>query len=150
MEKVVDSFVSLGLDNTDPNKECLDVYTDQFETSFIYTTEAYYRRESETFLAEKKSVPEYLKKVEERLLEEENRVERYLHTNTRKKLINKCVTVLIREHDELIWDSFQNLLDHDQDKDFQRMYSLLCRIPEGLEPLRERFEAHAKQVRSKD
>ena len=26
IKKVVDSFVSLGLDNSDPNKECLDVY----------------------------------------------------------------------------------------------------------------------------
>jgi len=27
VKKVVDSFVSLGLDNAHPNKECLDVYT---------------------------------------------------------------------------------------------------------------------------
>ncbi|KAF8808589.1 Cullin repeat-containing protein [Phlegmacium glaucopus] len=30
VKKVVDSFVSLGLDNADPNKECLDVYKEQF------------------------------------------------------------------------------------------------------------------------
>jgi cullin 1 len=145
VKKVVDSFVSLGLDNADPNKECLDVYKEQFETSFIHTTEDYYKKESETFLVEN-SVPDYLKKAEERLREEENRVERYLHTKTRKELINKCETVLIREHGELMWDSFQNLLDFDQDEDLQRMYSLLSRIPEGLEPLRKRFEAHVKQA----
>jgi len=145
VKKVVDSFVSLGLDNADPNKECLDVYKEQFETSFIQTTEAYYKKESETFLAEN-SVPDYLKKAEERLREEENRVERYLHTKTRKELINKCENVLIREHGELMWESFQNLLDFDQDEDLQRMYSLLSRIPEGLEPLRKRFEGHVKQA----
>ena len=64
VKKVLDSFVSLGLDNVNLNKECLDVYTEQFEISFIYTTEAYYKRESEAFLAEN-SVPEYLKKAEE-------------------------------------------------------------------------------------
>ena len=145
VKKVVDSFVSLGLDNADPNKECLDVYKEQFETSFIHTTEAYYKKESETFLAEN-SVPDYLKKAEERLREEENRVERYLHTKTRKELISKCENVLIREHGEFMWDSFQNLLDFDQDEDLQRMYSLLSRIPEGLEPLRKRFEGHVKQA----
>lgn len=30
--------------------------------------------------------------------------------------------------------------------DLHRMYSLLARIPEGLDPLRERFEAHVKKV----
>ena len=79
VKKVVDSFVSLGLDNADPNKECLDVYKEQFETPFIQATEQYYKKESETFLAEN-SVPDYLKKAEERLREEENRVDRYLHT----------------------------------------------------------------------
>ena len=145
VKKVVDSFVSLGLDISDPNKECLDVYKDQFETAFINATEVYYKKESDTFLAEN-SVPDYLKKAEERLREEENRVERYLHTKTRKELISKCENVLIREHGELMWDSFQNLLDFDKDEDLQRMYSLLSRIPEGLEPLRKRFEAHVKQA----
>ena len=143
VKKVVDSFVSLGLDISDPNKECLDVYKDQFETAFINATEVYYKKESDTFLAEN-SVPDYLKKAEERLREEENRVERYLHTKTRKELISKCENVLIREHGELMWDSFQNLLDFDKDEDLQRMYALLSRIPEGLEPLRKRFEAHVK------
>ncbi|KAF9534666.1 ubiquitin-protein ligase [Crepidotus variabilis] len=145
VKKVVDSFVSLGLDIADPNKECLDVYREQFETPFIQATEQYYKKESETFLAEN-SVPDYLKKAEERLREEENRVERYLHTKTRKELISKCENVLIREHGELMWESFQNLLDFDQDEDLQRMYALLARIPEGLEPLRKRFEAHVKNA----
>ncbi|PPQ80426.1 hypothetical protein CVT25_001729 [Psilocybe cyanescens] len=145
VKKVVDSFVSLGLDVTDPNKECLDVYKDQFETAFILATEQYYKKESETFLVEN-SVPDYLKKAEERLREEETRVERYLHTKTRKELISKCEHVLIREHGELMWESFQNLLDFDQDEDLQRMYALLSRIPEGLEPLRKRFETHVKQA----
>ena len=145
MKKVVDSFVSLGLDIADPNKECLDVYKDHFETAFIHATEQYYKQESETFLAEN-SVPDYLKKAEERIREEENRVERYLHTKTRKDLISNCENVLIRDHGDLMWDSFQTLLDYDKDEDLQRMYALLSRIPEGLEPLRKRFEAHVKNA----
>ncbi|KAG5650078.1 hypothetical protein H0H81_000849 [Sphagnurus paluster] len=143
VKKVVDSFVSLGLDNTDLNKECLDVYKEHFETPFLTATEDYYKKESESFLAAN-TVPDYLKKVEERLREEEDRVERYLHTKTRKDLISKCDDVLIHQHSELIWDSFQNLLDFDKDEDLQRMYTLLARIPEGLEPLRKRFEIHVK------
>ena len=89
---------------------------------------------------------DYLKKAEDRLKEEEDRVERYLHTKTRKDLISRCENVLIREHLELMQDSFQRLLDYDQDEDLQRMYALLARIPDGLEPLRKRFESHVKQA----
>ncbi|KAI0036500.1 Cullin-domain-containing protein [Vararia minispora EC-137] len=145
VKKVVDSFVSLGIDEADINKASLEIYKAHFETPFLDATEKYYKQESEAFLAEN-SVSDYLKKAEERLREEEDRVERYLHTTTRKLLIQKCEHVLIREHSELMWDSFQNLLDFDKDEDLQRMYALLARIPEGLEPLRKRFEDHVKNA----
>lgn len=145
VKKVVDSFVSLGLDEGDILKVSHEVYKEHFEQPFLEATEKYYREESKAFLAEN-SVPDYLKKAEERLREEEDRVERYLNTNTRKGLISKCEHVLIREHSELMWDSFQNLLDYDKDEDLQRMYALLARIPEGLEPLRKKFEEHVKKA----
>lgn len=145
VKKVVDSFVSLGLDENDTNKACLDVYKEFFETPFLETTEKYYKQESEAFLAAN-SVSEYLKKAEERLKEEEDRVDRYLNTSTRKALVSKCEHVLIREHSDLMWDSFQSLLDFDKDEDLQRMYALLSRIPEGLEPLRKKFEEHVKNA----
>lgn len=145
VKKVVDSFVSLGLDESDINKVSYEVYKEHFETPFLEATEKYYRKESEAFLAEN-SVPDYLKKAEERLREEEDRVERYLNTNTRKALISKCEHVLIREHADRMWDHFQTLLDYDKDEDLQRMYALLARIPEGLEPLRKKFEDHVKKA----
>jgi cullin 1 len=145
VKKVVDSFVSLGIDESDLNKASLDNYKEHFEFPFLHGTEAYYRHESESFLAEN-TVSDYLKKAEERLKEEEDRVERYLHTTTRKLLINKCEHVLVRAHADLMWESFQSLLDYDKDEDLQRMYSLLSRIPEGLEPLRRKFEEHVKRT----
>ncbi|KAJ6555441.1 ubiquitin-protein ligase [Mycena vulgaris] len=149
VKKVVDSFVSLGLDATDPNKECLDVYKEQFEAPFLTATEAYYSAEAEAFLnaggAEGSgNIPEYLKKAEARLREEEERVVRYLHAKTRKDLVGRCESVLLRAHAPRMWEAFQTLLDFDADEDLQRMYALLARIPEGLEPLRRKFEAHVK------
>ena len=145
VKKVVDSFVSLGLDESDTNKQSLDVYRDAFEIPFIEATERYYRNESEAFLAEN-SVSDYLKRAEERLKEEEDRVERYLNTVTRKVLVSKCEDVLIRSHATTMWEEFQKLLDFDKDEDLQRMYSLLSRITEGLEPLRRKFEDHVKKA----
>ncbi|KAJ7127630.1 Cullin [Mycena epipterygia] len=149
VKKVVDSFVSLGLDAADPNKECLDVYKDQFEAPFLTATETYYAAEASAFLNAggtegSGNIPEYLKKAEARLREEEERVVRYLHAKTRKELVGRCETVLLRAHAPRMWDAFQTLLDFDADEDLQRMYALLARIPEGLEPLRRKFEAHVK------
>jgi cullin 1 len=141
----VDSFVSLDIDESDLNKASLDIYKEHFEIPFLTATEAYYKHESESFIAEN-PVSDYLKKVEERLKEEEDRVERYLHTTTRKLLITKCEHVLIRAHSQLMWENFQSLLDYDKDEYLQRMYSLLSRIPEGLEPLRRKFEEHVKRT----
>jgi cullin 1 len=45
-----------------------------------------------------------------------------------------------------MWEEFQKLLDYDKDEDLQRMYALLARIPEGLEPLRKKFEEHVKRA----
>ena len=70
VKKVVDSFVSLGLDEQDSNKASLEVYKEHFESPFIAATEKYYKTESEAFLAEN-SVSDYLKRAEERLREEE-------------------------------------------------------------------------------
>lgn len=93
VKKVVDSFVSLGLDDSDSNKATFDVYKDHFETPFIAATEKYYKNESESFLAEN-SISEYLKKAEERLKEEEDRVERYMNTTTRKTVCRfRCLTL---------------------------------------------------------
>lgn len=75
VKKVVDSFVSLGLDESDINKVSYEIYKEHFEQPFLEATEKYYRKESETFLAEN-NVQDYLKKAEERLREEEDRVER--------------------------------------------------------------------------
>lgn len=75
--------VSLGLDISDTNRQNLEVYKDHFEVGFIESTKQYYKAESEAFVAAN-SVSDYLKKAAERLKEEEARVDRYLHGDTRK------------------------------------------------------------------
>ncbi|KAG0231395.1 hypothetical protein BGW42_006523 [Actinomortierella wolfii] len=145
LRNVVESFVALGVDETDPTKSTLDVYRVHFEQPFVSATEVYYKMESERFLSEN-SVTEYMKKAEARLAEEENRVQMYLHPSTHRPLIQTCENVLVRGHAEIIWDEFQNLLNQDKQEDLYRMFSLLLRIPDGLEPLRTRFETHVRKA----
>jgi cullin 1 len=128
VKKVVDSFgmshfvstrtdtdpsstVSLGIDDADANKSAFEIYRQHFETPFIQATEAFYSRESETFLAEN-TVSAYLKKAEERIKEEEDRVERYLHSSTRKSVSPSFViSTLFTHHSCLAYEHLRRCFD---------------------------------------
>ncbi|KAK5087388.1 ubiquitin ligase (cullin) of SCF [Exophiala xenobiotica] len=145
VKAIVDSFVSLGLDENDPTKSTLDVYRRHFENPFLQATKEYYQRESKLFVAEN-SVVEYMKKAEARLDEEKERVGLYLHPDIMKKLTDVCNEALITDHSLLLRDEFQVLLDNERIDDLTRMYKLLSRIKDGLDPLRNRFEAHVRKA----
>ncbi|KAL7899523.1 Cullin [Trichoderma sp. SZMC 28014] len=145
IKQVVDSFVSLGLDEADPSKSTLDVYRFHFERPFLAATKEFYQAESKQFVAEN-SVVEYMKKAEMRLAEEEERVNMYLHGDIAVPLKKCCNQALIADHSALLREEFQVLLDNDREEDMARMYSLLSRIPDGLDPLRTRFETHVRKA----
>lgn len=145
IKQVVDSFVSLGLDEAEPSKSTLDVYRFHFERPFLDATKEFYQAESKQFVAEN-SVVEYMKKAETRLAEEEERVSMYLHQDIAIPLKKACNQALIADHSTILREEFQVLLDNDREEDMARMYNLLSRIPEGLEPLRNRFETHVRNA----
>ncbi|KAK4125459.1 Cullin-domain-containing protein [Parathielavia appendiculata] len=145
IKQVVDSFVSLGLDDGDSSKTTLDVYRFHFEKPFLEATKVFYQNESKQFVAEN-SVVEYMKKAETRLNEEEERVKLYLHPDIAIPLKKACNQVLIADHSNILRDEFQVLLDNDREEDMARMYSLLSRIPDGLDPLRTKFETHVRNA----
>ena len=144
VKSIVDSFVSLGLDETDSTKSTLDVYRYHFERPFLEATSRYYENESAQFVAEN-SVVEYMKKAETRLAEEKERVGLYLHPDILNPLMKVCLQVLVTGHSALLRDEFQVCLDNDRQEDLARMYRLLARIVDGLEPLRTKFEAHVRK-----
>ncbi|RDW79613.1 hypothetical protein BP5796_01401 [Coleophoma crateriformis] len=145
IKSIVDSFVSLGLDEADPTKSTLDVYRFNFERPFLEATKAFYQAESTQFVAEN-SIVEYMKKAEARLEEEEQRVTMYLHPDIILPLRKACNVALIADHSTLLRDEFQVLLDNDRVEDMHRMYLLLARIADGLDPLRTKFEAHVRKA----
>src|SRR5690606_17839547 len=70
----------------------------------------------------------------------------YLHPEIMGHLMKTCQKVLIQEHALLLQEEFQNLLDNDRIDDLSRMYNLLSRIQDGLEPLRRKFETHVRNA----
>lgn len=90
-------------------KLLLSIYKSAFEEPFLLQTEVYYTQESSVFIISN-SIADYMKKVEARLLEENRRVEQYLHRDTQPELIFRCEKVLIQRHQEPMWQEVPQLL----------------------------------------
>ena len=144
IKSVVDSFVSLGLDDTDSSKSTLEVYRYFFERPFVTATETFYKQESQQFMSDN-TVTEYMKKAESRLEEERQRVGLYLHPDIMSTLTKVVTRVLVGDHATVLRDEFQKLLDLDRQEDIARMYKLLHRVKDGLDPLRTKFEHHVRR-----
>ncbi|KAK0421218.1 hypothetical protein QR680_015120 [Steinernema hermaphroditum] len=156
---VVDSYVELGLNEGQiqeqsstlptfqnfPNcsgsqdlQNRLKVYLDRFEIKLLNETRDYYRLEAEAFI-QSNTMTEYMKKVEQRLKEEDERCDRYLHQYTKKRLAHELESVLIKKRLDRFQAEFTTLLDLKRDEDLARMFSLCSRVDGALEPLKLEF-----------
>eukprot|EP01111_Echinosteliopsis_oligospora_P017242 TRINITY_DN7403_c0_g1_i1.p1 TRINITY_DN7403_c0_g1~~TRINITY_DN7403_c0_g1_i1.p1 ORF type:complete len:756 (-),score=183.44 TRINITY_DN7403_c0_g1_i1:24-2291(-) len=138
-------YVRLGLNMENPKEFTLDMYKEHFEAEFLHGTEIYYTIEASAFIPAN-GICEFMKRIQERLDQEEGRVSRYLHASTRDVLITRLDSVLIDKHKEIMWQKFAGLLTEDKTEDMALMFSLLSRISGGLDTLRSTFEKHVKQV----
>ena len=112
----------------------LTLYKDSFENNFVEATERFYTRESAEFLRDNQFT-EYMTLAEQRLAEEEKRVQ-YLNETTLDRLSRACEEVWIKKYLKIFEKEFPQLLEGDKQDDLSRMCRLLSRIPEGLTELR--------------
>lgn len=129
---------------TEKRPRALVVFKTYFEKKFIEQTRIYYSSEAQDFLAQN-SVIEYLKKVEERLKEERDRVDRYLDTSTLDPLMKACDDVLIANYLDRFRGEFDSMLENNQKDDLARMFNLCERVDGALEVLRSIMESHIER-----
>lgn len=144
IQKALQSFVSLGLDESNTRKTNMGVYEQYFEAPFVEATRAFYKTESETFLVNH-SVVEYIKKASQRLQEELDRVHMYLNPATETALMRTCDEVLVSNHAQTIQGEFGVLLAEDRRDDFHLLFKLLSRVDGLLTPIQEAFQAYVQK-----
>ena len=117
------------------------IYREFFVRPMLDETRNFYTRESTAFL-NSYSVPEYMKKVEDRLNEERDRCQLYLDHSTLEPLLSTCDEALIAQHLERFHNEFEALLNNRQAEHLGRMYDLCLRVPNALDKLKQVMEAH--------
>lgn len=127
----------------------LDIYEKEFESDLLDRSRQYYKQEAQKYLSFN-SVPDYLKKIEARLNEEDARAEKYFHISTKSKLRSILQKELIVNYSKrLVCDAGSGckvMLEMNQLSDMARLYSLFSREPATLTEVRDCVEAHVKQV----
>eukprot|EP00245_Coleochaete_scutata_P015265 TRINITY_DN6730_c1_g2_i1.p1 TRINITY_DN6730_c1_g2~~TRINITY_DN6730_c1_g2_i1.p1 ORF type:complete len:826 (+),score=198.29 TRINITY_DN6730_c1_g2_i1:104-2581(+) len=121
----------------------LGIYLDSFERPFLEGTADFYAAEGTRFM-QQTDVPDYLKHVETRLHEENERCLQYLDGSTRKALVATTERQLLERHTSAIIDKgFTMLMDGNRVADLNRKYLLFARVG-ALDSLRQALSAYVK------
>lgn len=122
----------------------LGIYQESFEKPFLICTEEFYAAEGVKYM-QQSDVPDYLKHVEMRLHEEQERCLLYLDASTRKPLISTAEKQLLERHISAILDKgFMMLMDGSRIEDLKRMYNLFSRV-NALESLRQALSSYIRK-----
>jgi len=140
MKDGVNLFIEMGLNS-------LTAYEKDFELLLFNDTSGFYKRESAKWIAED-SCPDYMRKAEDRLIQEQARAQAYLHQTTEPQLIKKVEAELIQDHQnhllEMENSGFIPLLKDYKVDDLSRMYRLFKRI-NNQKPMAERMRDYVRQ-----
>jgi cullin 1 len=144
IKSVIEIFVEMG-----GSRASLETYATDFEEMLLSTTADYYSRESAKW-AEKDSFPEYMRKAEDRLKQEQDRVAHYLHSSTEEKLLKVCDEQLLQGPEQQLLEKehsgCEKLLLDNKVEDLSRMFRLFSRIPTGLPPIANIVRKHITDV----
>lgn len=122
----------------------LGLYTSQFEKYFLDASSIFYKNESDQNIQELQTA-EFLRRLENRIDEEGQRVIQYLDQSTRRPLIQRIEQVALAAHVETILEKgYDELADKNSVEDLKRLYSLFLRV-DATQKLKTFWNAHIKK-----
>lgn len=122
----------------------LQIYHPAFEENFLLATKQLYNSEGQRKMQELE-VPEYLKHVDKRLAEENERLLHYLDSSTKYPLIYTVEKELLAEHlTSILQKGLDLLLEENRIADLSLLYSLFNRVKTGTIELCSNFNGYVK------
>ncbi|KAK9086504.1 hypothetical protein Syun_028898 [Stephania yunnanensis] len=138
LKNVLDIFAEIG-------KGKMEFYENDFEAAMLCDTSGYYSRKASNWILED-SFPEYMKKAEDCLKREKDRVSHYLHSISEQKLLEKVQNELLLVYACQLLEKEDSgchaLLRYGKMEDLSRMYRLFSQIPQGLDSVSNIFKQH--------
>ncbi|KAL6071585.1 hypothetical protein STEG23_024556 [Scotinomys teguina] len=138
---VRESYVNLCSNPEDK----LKIYRDNFEKAYSDSTERFYRTQAPSYL-QQNGVQNYMKYADAKLKEEEKRALRYLETrrecNSVEALMECCVNALVTSFKETILAECQGMIKRNETEKLHLMFSLMDKVPNGIEPMLKDLEEH--------
>ena len=123
----------------------LQIYKEAFEQKFLTATKHLYLAEGQRKMQDL-DVPEYLKHVDKRLAEENERLLHYLDQCTKHQLIVTVERQLLAEHiTGILQKGLDQLLEENRTSDLTLLYSLFSRVKTGTTELCQTFNAFIKK-----
>jgi hypothetical protein len=136
ISKSVQMFIEVGLQNK-------KIYEQEFETQLIQQTRDYYRNESNRVITEN-SCNAYILKANKRYLEEQDRVNSYLHQSSMDKILLEFLREYIENHGITLLNmegsGLTQMIQQDQFNEIKMMFSLFKKCPASL----DQFKFHLK------
>ncbi|PKY45991.1 Cullin-domain-containing protein [Rhizophagus irregularis] len=116
---------------------------------FLETSSEYYRVEGQMLVGEY-DAPEYMKKVDKRLNEEEQRVRHYLSQTTEPKIRNIVEEELISKHLKTVIEMENSglipMLRNEKMDDLGRMYKLFGRVVKGHDEMKSAISDYIREL----
>lgn len=122
----------------------VDMYQEIFETPFLEASGEFYMREAAELL-QKSDVTHYMERVTWRLIQEELRAHKFLHTSSVPKVRQCCEEKMIATHVAWLHSEGKNMIDNERKRDLILLYPLLRPLPSGLAVLVQKFTQHITQ-----
>ncbi|XP_068140665.1 cullin-3-A isoform X1 [Drosophila tropicalis] len=125
------------------------VYEEDFEKPFLSQSAAFYKFESQNFLAEN-NAGVYIKKVEARITEESSRAALYLDKDTEPRIVRVVEEELIKKHMRTIVEMENSgvvyMIKNSKTEDLACTYKLFSRLKEeGLKVIADTMSAYLRE-----
>ena len=123
------------------------VYEEDFESHFLKQSADFYNIESQRFL-EENSASVYIRKVQERIMEEQERAKHYLDPSSEVKIVEVVEEELIKKHMRTIVDmensGVVHMLVNQKTEDLSCMYLLFKRVDDGHKTMADCLSRHLR------